>query len=190
MRKIQTVTHRAAAIATLLLCTSAATQPLAAQVTAPTAKRAADLQLGAGFSYGKHDYEYTPIEDGTRINGLSFYGTLDFKPHLGVEIAFRQLGTHKSDHMYERTYEIGPRYVLHFNRINPYARVAYGRGVFNFPQDIANLAYNMGVIAGGVDVNVLPHLNVRGEYEYQRWFGFPNHNLQPQMITVGAAYHF
>ena len=180
------------AAALLLFVLSATSMPVraAAQATAPTAQRAADLQLGVGFSYGKHDYEYTPLEDGTRINGYSFYGTLDLKPHYGVEIAFHQLGTHKDDHEYERTYEIGPRYVLHYNRLNPYARIAYGRGVFNFPQDIANLAYNMGVAAGGVDVNVLRHVNVRGEYEYQRWFGFPNHDLQPQMITVGVAYHF
>ncbi len=186
---IRRITPRAAALMLLMLCIGAASR-LDAQVTAPTAKRAADLQLGVGFSYGKHDYEFTPLDDGTRINGLSFYGTLDVRPHLGVEVAFHQLGTHKSDHEYERSYEIGPRYVLHFNRINPYARVAYGRGVFNFPQDIANLAYNMGVIAGGVDVNVLRHVNVRGEYEYQRWFSFPIHNLQPQMVTVGVAYHF
>lgn len=190
MRNIRMVIYRAAALLSVLFCAGAVARQAGGQVTAPTAKRAADLQLGVGFSYGKHDYEYTPLEDGTRINGLSIYGTLDVTPHLGVEIAFHQLGTHKDDHMYERSYEIGPRYVLHFNRINPYARVAYGRGVFNFPEDIANLAYNMGVIAGGVDVNVLRHVNVRGEYEYQRWFSFPNHDLQPQMITVGAAYHF
>ena len=163
---------------------------LSAQRMEPTAKRAADLQLGGGFSYGKHDYEYTPITDGTRINGLSFYGTLDFKYHYGVEIAFHQLGTHKDDHEYERSYEIGPRYVLHFGRFHPYGRIMYGRGVFNYPGDVANLAYNMGVGAGGVDVNVQKHVNVRLEYEYQKWFGFPLHDLQPQMLTVGAAYHF
>lgn len=163
---------------------------LQAQATTPTASRRADLQLGGGFSYGKHDYEFTPLEDGTRINGLSLYGTLDLKTHYGVEIAFHQLGTHKADNMYERTYEIGPRYVLHFNRVNPYVRVMYGRGVFNYPGNVANLAYNMGVIGGGVDFNVQKHVNVRVDYGYQRWYGFPLHNLQPQMVTVGAAYHF
>ncbi len=162
----------------------------AAQATVPTASRAADLQVGGGLTYAKHDYEYTPLSDGARIKGFSLYGTLDLKPHYGIEVAFHQLSTHASDHEYERSYEIGPRYVLHFGRVNPFARVMYGRGVFNFPQDIANLAYNMGVIAGGADFNVQRHINVRAEYEYQRWFGFPNHDLQPQMITVGAAYHF
>lgn len=165
-------------------------QKAQAQATAATASRTFDLQVGGGFSYGKHDYEFTPLEDGTRINGLSVYGTLDFKTHYGIEVAFHQLGTHKSDNMYERSYEVGPRYVLHFNRVNPYVSVMYGRGVFNYPFDGANLAYNMGVIAGGADINVLKHVNVRAEYEYQKWFSFPLHDLQPQMVTVGAAYHF
>ena len=174
----------------LLLFAGLAAGRLHAQAHAPTANRAADLQLGGGFSYGKHDYEFTPPGDGTRISGLSLYGTLDFKTHYGVEIAFHQLGTHKDDHEYERSYEIGPRYVLHFNRVNPYARVMYGRGVFNFPGDVANIAYNMGVLGGGVDFNAQKHVNVRVDYEYQKWFGFPLHDLQPQMVTLGAAYHF
>ena len=149
-----------------------------------------DLQLGGGFAYAKHDYEFTPLGDGTRIKGFTLYGTYDFRPHLGVELAFHQLGTHTSDHEQERTYEIGPRYVLHFNRFNPYARVMYGRGVFNFPYDVANVAYNMVVGGGGVDINMQKHVNVRLDYEYQRWFGFPLHDLKPQMVTVGAAYHF
>lgn len=174
----------------LLLFGRASTGDVQAQATTATASRAADLQLGGGFSYGKHDYAFTPLEDGTRISGLSLYGTLDFKTHYGVEIAFHQLGTHKADNMYERTYEIGPRYVLHFNRINPYIRVMYGRGVFNYPGDVANLAYNIGALGGGVDLNAQKHVNVRVDYEYQRWYGFPLYNLQPQMVTVGAAYHF
>ncbi len=187
-RKIQAAFLLGAAC--LILLAGVIPRKMQAQATTATASRAADLQLGGGFSYGKHDYAFTPLEDGTRISGLSLYGTLDFKTHYGVEIAFHQLGTHKADHEYERTYEIGPRYVLHFNRINPYVRVMYGRGVFNYPGDVANLAYNIGALGGGVDFNAQKHVNVRVDYEYQRWYGFPLYNLQPQMVTVGAAYHF
>ena len=66
----------------------------------------------------------------------------------------------------------------------------YGRGVFNFPNDVANLAYNLGAVAGGVDYNALRHVNVRVEYEYQHWFGFPPNALTPQLGTVGVAYRF
>ena len=178
------------AFALLGLFAGIAPQGAQAQATAATAYRRFDLQVGGGFSYGKHDFEFATPGDGSRISGLSVYGTLDFKTHYGIEVAFHQLGNHKPDNLYERSYEIGPRYVLHFNRVNPYVRVMYGRGVFNYPFGAANLAYNMGVIAGGADINVLKHVNVRAEYEYQKWFSFPPHDLQPQMITVGAAYHF
>jgi opacity protein-like surface antigen len=128
---------------------------------------------------------------GPGIKGFTLYGTYDFRTHLGLEFDFHQLNSHNGSDLYERTYEVGPRYVLHLGHgLNPYVRVMYGRGVFNFPNDIANLAYNMGVVGGGLDINVRKHVNVRADYEYQRWFGFPPHGLTPQMVTIGAAYHF
>ena len=35
--------------------------------------------------------------------------------------------------IYERTYEVGPRYVLHYGPLAPYAKFMIGQGVFNFP---------------------------------------------------------
>ena len=66
----------------------------------------------------------------------------------------------------------------------------YGRGVFNFPNNVANLAYNMFSFGGGTDVRVLRFLNVRADYEYQDWLGFPPSGLKPQLVTFGVAYHF
>jgi hypothetical protein len=66
----------------------------------------------------------------------------------------------------------------------------YGRGVFNFPYDVANLAYNLFAGGVGADVRVLPYLNLRLDYEYQRWLSFPPTGLTPQILTVGVAYHF
>ena len=157
---------------------------LHAQATTPTASRVADLQLGGGYALASPDY-------GPRISGFTLYGTYDFRTHLGAEFDFHQASSHNGNSLYERTYEIGPRYVLHLNHgLNPYVRVMYGRGVFNFPANIANLAYNMGVAGGGVDINVRQHINVRADYEYQQWFGFPPHGLTPQVVTIGVAYHF
>ncbi len=31
---------------------------------------------------------------------------------------------------------------------------------------------------------------IRGDYEYQKWTSFPNGGLTPQLVTIGAAYHF
>ncbi len=103
---------------------------------------------------------------------------------------FHQVNTPHEDKIYERTYEIGPRYVLRYGRFNPYVRAAYGRGVFNYPNDAANLAYNMFTGAVGVDVQVQRHIYARGEYEVQRWLNFPPHGLQPTVVTLGGAYRF
>ena len=102
--------------------------------------------------------------------------------------------------VYERTYEIGPRYVLHHGRYNPYAKLMYGRGVFNYPlmldpvtqnlTQTANLAYNIGAIGAGLDYRILPGLNARVDYEYQQWFSFPPSGLAPQILSFGAAYRF
>lgn len=174
----------------LLLCLLGAAA-LHGQASTPTASRAADLQVGAGLTIARHDYPYAPPEDGVDISGASVYATFDFRPHLGVEFNFRELTSHNIDHLGERSYELGPRYVWHFNRINPYVRVSYGRGVFNFPGDVANLAYNMVAGGGGVDVNVLKHVNARLDFDYQYWLSFPDPpNLQPKVGTLGLAYHF
>ncbi|HEY0162286.1 MAG TPA: outer membrane beta-barrel protein [Edaphobacter sp.] len=184
-------------LATALLCTPTA---LFAQAAA-TATRPLSLQVGAGFSNADSGYRYIP----GRVNGTTIYADLDLARHLGVEGEFRYLKDGRTG-AYEKTYEIGPRYSLHYNRFSPYAKGLYGRGVFNFTPDSvpsefvvqANLAYNLLAVGGGVDYRLLSHVNLRGEYEYQHWFGFPNFpdfidvpkGLHPSIITVGGAYHF
>jgi hypothetical protein len=155
----------------------------------PTATRTLDIQVGGDFSEVHSDY-------GRRMSGFGFYGNIDFKPHLGLAIDFHQVGG--SLNTYERSYEIGGRYVIRRRRYDPYAKLMYGRGIFNFPPYIpggpaaANLAYNMVVIGGGVDYKLKPYLNIRGDFEYQDWFSNLglNNGLTPYLGTVGVAYHF
>jgi opacity protein-like surface antigen len=152
-----------------------------------TASRVGDLQVGAGYTTANSDY--VP----TRISGFTGYATFDFRDNFGAEFDFHQVSDPNSA-VYERSYEWGGRYVRHYlnRRLAPYARVMYGRGVFNFPLNEANLAYNMADIAGGVDIAVHPRVNVRAEFEYQDWFSGPGitNGLTPTMFTIGAAYHF
>ncbi len=149
------------------------------------ASRAGDLQIGGGYTIASSDY--LP----QKIRGYSFYSSFDFKAHFGAEVDFHELSDPKTNSMvYERSYEVGGRYFRQYGRFKPYARAFYGRGVFNFPNSVANLAYNMFGAAGGVDVEVHPRINVRAEYEYQRWLSFPPDGLTPMMFTFGAAYHF
>lgn len=149
-----------------------------------TASRRADLQLGAGFVYDQSDY------DPQALKGVAFYTTIDLTSHLGAEFAIHQANSSTGDSLYQRTYEIGPRYVRRYGAFAPYVKAMYGRGVFNFPKNIANLAYNMFAGGAGVDITILPYLNLRVDYEYQDWQSFPPQGLSPQVYMIGVAYHF
>jgi hypothetical protein len=154
----------------------------------PSASRVADLQVGVGFTTAHSDY--LP----NRINGGAAYFDYDFTRNLGIEGVFHFVKDGKGSEVYEKTYEIGGRYHRTYGRFMPYAKLMYGRGVFNFPAypgyPHANLAYNLLAAGAGVDYKILPHLNARADFEYQAWFGFPPNGLTPKLLTIGAAYHF
>jgi opacity protein-like surface antigen len=154
-----------------------------------TASRAGDLQIGLSYSSADANYEYVR----NRIAGIGFYTDFDFKEHFGVDLTFHQLDDPNSA-VYQRSYEIGGRYIRHYgiDRYNPYIRVNIGRGVQNFPDNDANLAYNLIAAAGGIDISVHRQVNLRIEYEYQDWLDAPGASLtlNPSMVTLGLAYHF
>jgi hypothetical protein len=159
----------------------------------PTASAAGILQVGGMFNVA--DSDYVP----QKIKGGGFYATFDFKYHYGIEGEFHQINDSQlTTAIYERTYEIGPRYVRRYGKFAPYAKLMYGRGVFNYPPVFgdpqggaaANLAYNLAAAGVGADYRVLRFMNVRGEYEFQRWFGFPPNGLTPGVISIGVAYQF
>src|SRR5262249_36054410 len=96
----------------------------------PTASRAGDLQIGAIFVIGNTDYRPE------NFKGYGFYATYDFLYTVGFEGEFHQRNDPRpvdNVGIYERTYEIGPRYVVHYGPFAPYAKVMYGRGVFQYP---------------------------------------------------------
>ena len=157
----------------------------------PTASRRADLQVGVGYVYDKSNYNATNLSgDPVNLKGFAIYTTLDVRSHLGAEFVFHQASSGIGDQVYQRTYEIGPRYFRTYGRFEPYVKLMYGRGVFNFPYGNANLAYNIFVGGAGTDVRILPFLNLRADYEYQSWRNFPAVSLTPQLFTLGVAYHF
>jgi len=177
---------------TLLLLTLALGAVSIAQAQKlPTATKSLDIQAGGSFVYGNSDY-------GTKLKGYGGYGTIDFKPRFGLMLDFHQ--ANGNNKIYERTYEVGVRYVRHYGRFDPYAKIMVGRGVFNFPPPIfdptgasaGNLAYNIGAIGGGVDYKLRRSINLRGDYEYQIWKGGPGiqNGLTPWLASVGVAYHF
>jgi hypothetical protein len=70
----------------------------------------------------------------------------------------------------------------------------FGRGIFNFPATPnglhANIAYNIAAAAVGADYRLSRSITLRAAFEYQDWMGFPPHGLTPEILDIGAAYHF
>ena len=176
--------------AALLLCAAMCAPGVAraqwGEQSHPTASRLGDLQLGGGLVLGSSTYNF----QSTNLTGVSFYTTFDARWHWGGEANFKQNKSSLDSTVYERTYEFGPRVYVTRGRLKPYAKLLYGRGVYNFPNNIANIAYNMYTYGGGADFQLLRSMNVRGDYEYQNWMGFPLANLHPSVVTIGVAYHF
>lgn len=159
----------------------------------PTASRAGDLQVGATFSLASPDY------GPNTLRGVGAYATFDFRPHLGIEASFRQLNDPDGrEGIYERNFEVGPRYVFRIGPLSPYAKLMIGRGVFQFPPDprhpengsVANLAYTMWAGGLGADYSVRPSFNVRADYELQHWLNFPPNGLSPHVFSLGIGYRF
>ena len=173
-------------LAAALLAISFAACAAANAQTRETASRLGDLQLGGGFVFAHSNYNFNPM----KLIGGSLYTTFDKRNHWGGEFDFRHNKSTSDSTVYERTYEIGPRVFVHRGPLIPYAKVMYGRGVYNFRNNIANVAYNMYTFGGGADYQLTRSLNLRADYEYQTWMGFPIQNLHPSVITIGVAYHF
>jgi opacity protein-like surface antigen len=171
----------AAAIVAFLLAA-----PAAHAQSKPTASRMADLQVGGGLVFAHSGYNFTPI---SLIGGAGYF-TVDWRTHWGIEGDFRHSRASGDTTIYERTYEIGPRLFMTRGMTTPYAKFMVGRGVYNFHNSIANVAYNLYSYGGGADFRVARSLNVRADYELQNWIGFPLGTLHPSVITVGVAYHF
>lgn len=152
----------------------------------PTASRVGDLQIGGGFEFASSRYNSAPI---TLIGGAGYF-TFDWRNHWGVEGDFHHARADEDNTVYERTYEAGPRLFVTRGAWTPYAKLLVGRGVYNFHDGVANIAYNLYTYGGGVDYRIARSLNVRADYELQNWVNFPLGTLHPSVVTIGVAYHF
>ena len=151
----------------------------------PAATRAGELQVGGGYSI------VTPDFGTNHLGGIMAYADYDFRPNIGIEAEVRFANMNARNDVTEKTYLIGPRYIFHYRKLAPYAKLLVGRGVFNFPANTANLAYNMIGIGGGLDYHVKHHIDIRViDVERQDWFSFQKSSLTPTAISFGVAYHF
>ncbi len=173
----------------ILVCLLAAASTLLRVQEIPTETRAGELQIGLGYSKASPDYTMQSFY------GPSIYATFDFRDHWGVEADFHDVkqggSAPQNQDISEKTYEVGGRFVCHPGRFDPYGKLLVGRGVFNYPNNTANLAYNMYSVGFGVDLRTTRYLNIRlFDFELQKWGSFPPHGLTPKVITFGVAYRF
>ncbi|WP_158945177.1 outer membrane beta-barrel protein [Granulicella sp. S190] len=152
----------------------------------PTASRSGSIQLGIAGSTISPDYTQPYLK------GVTFYGDLDVRQHLGVEGEIHYSVITKDD-ISENSYLLGPRYKWHHGRFEPYAKVLLGVGRFGFQSGQypipATFSYFQFAPGGGLDVRVTRHINVRPfDIEFQKWPGFEPHGLSPIAYTFGVAY--
>jgi hypothetical protein len=180
----------------LLLCLAVTTVPALFGQASPTASKVFDIQAGGSVVGALSDYE------GYKFLGYGVYSSIDFLPHIGLMLNLNQTYARSPKTEYERTYEIGGRYFVHYGRLTPYVKGMYGRGIFNFPPPPnaptgpaeANLGYNLFALGGGADLRLKSYLNLRADYEWQKWgsdsYGLFPTGITPQLFTLGVAYHF
>ena len=157
--------------------------PLYSQAV-PTASRAANIQAGIGYTIGRPDYVHRTFP------GITVYADMDLRPHFGAEAEFHDLVDSGGSQMAEHSYSLGGRYLRSYGPFVPYAKGMLGLGQLKYPQGVATLDYWLFAGGAGADFKLTDRVRLRGEYEYQRWTGFPNGGLQPQLVTFAIAYHF
>ena len=155
----------------------------------PTAYHTGQTQVGVAYTNAATD------EFSDRIGGISVYGTFDFLPHIGAEGAVHILKLQNPQLYSQSTYEGGLRYFRSYNRLSPYLRMMIGVGSYDLKPSPGGAykefsgSYGMFSGGGGVDYRINRQFSARGDFEYQYWYGYPPHVLNPSLISVGVAYH-
>jgi hypothetical protein len=149
----------------------------------PAARGGSQLTAGGYFSTFSPDY-------GTNeLLGVGVYADFNVGRHLSAEGEARFLRFNQKLDVHEDNYLIGPRYRWRFGRLQPYAKILFGNGQFNFPYNYAHGGYFMFAPGGGLDITLPHHFVWRAvDYEYQHWSSFQGSSLSPNGFSFGIAY--
>lgn len=165
------------------LCLLSGTSLLHAQAT-PAASRAADLQIGFGYTSANSGYVQNSLQ------GFAAYADLDLTLHLGLEAEIHQTNDAAAASFSEKSYEIGVRYFRAYGPLVPYIKGMAGRGAIDYPNSGASLGYGLFAGGAGLDYKLARRIHLRADYELQKWSTFQNGMLNPRLLTIGVAYHF
>jgi len=126
--------------------------------------------------------------------GITGYGDLDYKEHLGLEVEYHYLNLYSPLDIAENSLLAGPRFRFNFGRLHPYVKAVGGIATFEFIKgyypETTMQHYTALAGAGGVDYDLARHITVRADFEYQDWLNFKPNGLTPYLGTVGIAYRF
>lgn len=148
----------------------------------PAARTGSHLTVGGMFSVFSPDY------GSNQLMGLGVYTDFNVSHHWGAEGEVRFLRLNQLYDVHEDNYLIGPRYRFHIWRVDPYVKIMFGNGQFNFPFSVAHGGYAMWAPGGGVDLRLNRRFTARADYEYQHWNGFQDSSLTPHGVSFGLAY--
>jgi hypothetical protein len=97
----------------------------------------------------------------------------------------------------EKNYGVGPRIAIRHGRWVPYVKglvgvstVSWGHIFANAP-NYTNDSYTYVGAGGGTDYRLDKHFRLRGEYQYQFWYGDSSNVIyKPNGFTAGVGYQF
>lgn len=171
--------------------------PARSQVTSQAS--GAGLPLAVGVGYSNFSTDQSGRLAGTTIwADWSFYEHPSFLRGFGLEAEARDLNYGRSGvdpKLRMDTAALGVIYSLrHYRNIHPYAKLLVGYGSIDFSSSDTNYSHDTRTLyspGGGFEYRVIPHVWVRGDYEYQFWPDlFHHHALNPQGFTIGVSYNF
>lgn len=182
---------------TVMICIGLAATTVASVQSLPTATRLGDTQIGGIFVFGRSANTQVIPSTGLTLPGFGIYGVLDNREHIGFEGSFRQISNFGGSHIYERTYEVGPRYVLHYDRSSSIHMsscsmdAAFTTILASWPTSRTTCIRLAVALMCGWPTHLLAYsFNVRLDYEYQTWMSLPRGDLHPDVMSVGVGYHF
>jgi hypothetical protein len=153
------------------------------------AERPGAVSVGAEYSNtGTDEYKQ-------RIQGFSIYSTFDLRDALGLE-ADAHLLTIKKVYGYSQSeYLLGPRYIYHYGRYAPYAKILIGIGktsVTTGTEPGTPGTYIAASFGGGLDIHMKQFhnkLTIRAiDIERQDWLNFKPNGLTPSVFSAGVAF--
>ncbi|HEX3569483.1 MAG TPA: porin family protein, partial [Acidobacteriaceae bacterium] len=151
------------------LATALSFSTLAHAQANPTATRLSHVQIGGGYSYARTDY-------GQRGDkGLTVFADYDIGVHFGAEANYHHTSISTPDNVSEKSFTVGPRFILRKYHFRLYGKGFIGLGHINAPLTPVNrlVADETDFLiggGGGVEYQLTDHLTIRpADVEYQRW---------------------